>query len=284
MLIVDAQIHLWRHGPPTTPTHRQVTAFTADEALAGMDAAGVDAAIIHPPGWDPTANDLAIAAVRQHPTRFAILGSLPLDQPASRARLATWRDQPGLLGLRFTFLQPHQRSWPLDGTIDWLWPAAERAGVPIALLAPHFLPIVGQVAARHPGLRLIVDHLGGGGGTTPAKDAAAFAHLPGLLALARYPNIAVKATGAPGYASGPYPFASLHPFLRQIYDSFGPARLFWGTDISRMPCSWRQCVTLFTEELPWLTAADKDLIMGRAVCDWLGWQPAGSVAGAGDVQ
>jgi hypothetical protein len=28
--------------------------------------------------------------------------------------------------------------------------------------------------------------------------------------------------------------------------------MFWGTDITRMPCSWRQCVTLFTEELPWL--------------------------------
>jgi len=33
-----------------------------------------------------------------------------------------------------------------------------------------------------------------------------------------------------------------------------------------MPCSWRQCVTLFTEELPWLSEADKTLIMGEALC------------------
>jgi len=38
-----------------------------------------------------------------------------------------------------------------------------------------------------------------------------------------------------------------------------------------MPCSWRQCVTAFTEEMPWLPERDKELIMGRAVCDWLGW-------------
>jgi hypothetical protein len=43
-----------------------------------------------------------------------------------------------------------------------------------------------------------------------------------------------------------------------------------------MPCSWRQCVTLFTEELPWLTGRDLELVMGRALCDWIGWAvPAG---------
>jgi hypothetical protein len=31
-------------------------------------------------------------------------------------------------------------------------------------------------------------------------------------------------------------------------------------------------VTLFTEELPWLTGGDRELVMGRAVCDWLGWK------------
>jgi len=73
-------------------------------------------------------------------------------------------------------------------------------------------------------------------------------------------------------ASEPYPYRNIHDHLRRIYDAFGPERMFWGTDITRMPCSWRQCVTLFTEELPWLTARDKELIMGRAVCDWLGWK------------
>jgi len=55
-------------------------------------------------------------------------------------------------------------------------------------------------------------------------------HVPELIKLARHPNVAVKATGAPGYCSGPYPFKSMHPYLRQIYDAFGPARMFWGTD------------------------------------------------------
>jgi len=38
-----------------------------------------------------------------------------------------------------------------------------------------------------------------------------------------------------------------------------------------MPCSWKQCVTMFTEELPWLSETDKELIMGKAVCNYLAW-------------
>ena len=48
-------------------------------------------------------------------------------------------------------------------------------------------------------------------------------------------------------------------------------RMFWGTDITKMPCSWRQCITMFTEELDWLSDDEKGLIMGDAVCAWWGW-------------
>jgi predicted TIM-barrel fold metal-dependent hydrolase len=269
--VVDAQVHIWSSGPPTTPTHRQVDSFSADELLAEMDAAGVDAAVIHPPSWDPRSNELAVAAAERHPARLAVLGNFRLDAPESRALVADWKSRPGMLGLRFTFHQPHERAWPTDGTLDWLWPAAERAGVPIALQAYAFLPTVGEVADRYPGLKLIVDHLGGRGGTAYTKDAEAFDHLPGLLALAKRPNVAVKATGAPWYSSEPYPFGSIHGYLARVFDAFGPERFFWGSDVTRMPYPWRQVVTLFTEELPWLSGRDLALVMGEAVCRWLEW-------------
>ena len=96
-------------------------------------------------------------------------------------------------------------------------------------------------------------------------------HMPELLKLAKYPNVAVKATGAPGYSSEPYPFPKMHAYLKQIYDAFGPSRMFWGTDITKMHCSWAECVSMFTEGLPWLSEADQELVMGRGICDWWGW-------------
>jgi len=272
MPIIDAQIHLWGSGLPSNPSHRQVTHFTPEEAIPLMDEGGVDAAVIHPPGWDPKSTDMAFAAVHNYPGRFAILGSLRLDDPQSRERIATWRQQHGMLGLRYTFLHEPAKQWLHDGELEWLWTAAEAAGVPIAMLATDSLAELGRIAARHPGLRLTIDHLGGRGGLTTLKDHPAMTHMPQLLALAKFPNVAVKATGAPGYSGEPYPFTIMQGYLRQIFDAFGPHRMFWGTDISKMPCSWRQCVTMFTEELPWLTEHDKRLVMGEGLSTWWGWQ------------
>jgi len=271
MLIVDAQIHLWNAGNPTSPWHRQIPAYLKEDALKEMDGGGVDAAILTPhTPWDPNANELCMEAARAHPDRFAILGNFPLDKPESRALVDTWKQRPGMLGCRFTFIGPEQEKWPTDGTVDWLWPAAERAGLPIALMAANFLPKVAEVARRHPNLKLILDHLGRPRGDTSPGER--WANLEEVLALARYPNVAMKATGAPSYSDQPYPFRDIHDNLHRLYDAFGPARWFWGTDITRMPCSWKQCVTMFTEELPWLSDADRDLIMGRALCNWLDWQ------------
>ena len=130
----------------------------------------------------------------------------------------------------------------------------------------------GAIAERHPGLKLHIDHHGRAGGGTGTVDDAAFADLDDMLALARLPNVAVKLSGAPSYSSQPYPYRNIHPYIRRIFDAFGPQRCFWGTDVTRMPCSYRQCVTMFTEELPWLKGRDLELVMGRAVCEWLGWK------------
>src|SRR2546425_12983889 len=103
-----------------------------------------------------------------------------------------------------------------------------------------------------------------------------------MLALARHPNIGVKMSGAPSYSSQPYPYKNIHGYLRQIFEAFGPDRSFWGTDIPRMPCSYRQCVTMFTEELPWLKGRDLERVMGGAVIDWLGWKRPAAWSHHGD--
>jgi len=268
MPIIDAQVHLWRKGKANPP--HQAAPYLVADAIRDMEAAGVDGAILHPPtSWDPDSNEQAVDAAQAHPRRFAILGYPPLDRPDSRALIASWKQRPGMVGLRLYFNQPHNRSWPTDGMLDWLWPAAEQAQLPLALLAGDWLPALGKIAARHPRLKLAVDHMGALRG---AKGDAAFPNMRELTALARYPNVAVKLTGGPFYADDAYPFKSLHKHYRAMYDAFGPRRLFWGTDITKMPCSWRACVTHF-QEIDWIPEADKKLIMGEAICDWLAWKP-----------
>jgi len=271
MLIADSQVHIWENETMNAH-HRQVRTYSAADALAEMTAAGVDAALIHPPSSLPKTNATAIDAVVKHPGKFAILGHFDLADPANRGLVETWKLQPGMLGFRFTFSQPAQKSWWDDTTLDWFWAAAERAGTPVGLLAGGHFNSVARVAERHPALRLLIDHYGRGGGAT---GSITFDDLPQLLALARFPNVAVKVSGAPSYSKQPYPFSDMREPTQRIFDRFGPSRTFWGTDISRMPCPYRECVTMFTEEMPWLTGRDKEQVMGRALCDWVGWRLEG---------
>ena len=275
MLIVDAQIHVWAVHAPERPwpadgfgREHSTEPLTADAVLARMDEAGVDRAVLVPPSWEGDRNDLAIQAARDHPDRFAIMGRINLADPANAALLPDWKRQPGMLGIRVSFRMPEQRQWLADGSADWFWPAAEAAGVPLMVLPPDQLPAIDRVAERHPGLRLVIDHLAM---TSSRRDDAAFATLEDLYPLARHPNVAVKATALPCYTTEAYPFRGIQDHIKRVFDSFGPERVFWGTDLSRLTCSYREAITFFTEELPFLTKRDKEAIMGKALCDWLGW-------------
>ena len=266
MRITDAQVHVWSAGT-SSGEHRKVPRFTAEDLLAEMDEAGVDAAIIHPPSWDPNANTVAIEAVRNHPGPFAILGQFPLDQPQQRARLETWRDQPGMLGLRTALVLPHQQTSHEDGTLDWLWPELERLELPFATMAWRFLPTYERIAERHPHLRLIIDHCGG---VRPAKDDAAFATVPELERIARLPNVALKATGAPGYATSPYPFRnprSVAPAVRCVWA--GP--VFLGH--RHHPHAVQLQAVRDDVHGRAAVAARRDLetVMGEGIRAWLGW-------------
>jgi L-fuconolactonase len=276
MIIVDSQVHIWAADTPQRPWPRNRTVkaqrdvpLGKDELLREMDAAGVNRVVIVPPSWEGDRNDLGLAAAKAHPDRYAVMGRIDPEAPESRGKIAGWRKQPGMLGLRFVFHRSPLKELLTEGRVDWLWPEAEKHGVPVYLLVSHaMVPIVDKIAQRYPGLKLVMDH----SGLVDGKDEGAFKDFDKLLAIARRPNVATKVSCFPYFTADKYPFKKLHPYIRKAFDAFGPKRTFWGTDLSRLPCSYRQGVTFFTEELPWLKGQNLEYVMGRGVCEWLGWK------------
>lgn len=275
MLIADSQVHIW--GPNTaerpwkegTAKPHRDEPLGADELLRLMDDAGVYRAILVPPSWDGDRNDLALEAAQQHPDRYAVMGRLDLDAPEAKNKVAAWRDQPGMLGLRCSFNRGQSSAALNEGRLDWLWAEAEKAGVPIMLMVTHaMMDLIDRIAGRHPQLKIALCHLSL---NSSQRDEEAFRDLDKVLAVARRPNVSVKVSALPSYTNDAYPYRRLHPWLRKVYDAYGSRRMFWGTDLARLHCTYGQAVTMFTEEIPWLTAQDKEWIMGRALCEWLGW-------------
>ncbi|MDR5832280.1 amidohydrolase family protein [Caballeronia sp. LP006] len=266
MQIVDAQVHAWSNGESTG--HHRRTPITAEVLDSEMQQAGVDRVVLVPPLWDPQGNAYSLALAQAQPQRFAVMGLLDVPPEDAAQRMRTWCDQPGMRGIRFLF-NTKERLAPLtDGRYEALWPVLEEMAMPTALLVPNALEQAAKIAQNHPNLPLVVDHLGVPRG---ASGPGAFEHLPALLALARYPNISVKAVGVGDYALDPFPFHSLTETLRRVVDAFGAHRVIWGSDLSRLHHSYRQCVTHFSEHLSWLAPEDVERIMGGNLLRLLQW-------------
>jgi predicted TIM-barrel fold metal-dependent hydrolase len=207
------------------------------------------------------------------------MARVALDKPDRAARLATWRDQPGVLGVRLNF-GADEAAWLTDGTADWFWPAAEKARLPVMFLTSGQTSLFAGIAERHPELTLILDHMGVGAGLRPRADSSGSASnnvvaeaIAQAAALAKYPNVSVKLSSVPLISTEPYPFRDAIPHIHRLFDAYGPERCHFGTDLTNSfaRATYRQRVTQFTEELPFLTESDKDWIMGRAILARLRW-------------
>jgi predicted TIM-barrel fold metal-dependent hydrolase len=141
--IIDSQVHIWAENTPERPWAPNMEGrahlpepLTAEKLAGMMDGAGVDAAILVPPSLEGDRNDLALAAAQRYPGRFAVMGRIDFTKPQARAALTTWRDQPGMLGVRLTFHRPDTRAKLTDRSADWLWASAERHNIPLMVLRP----------------------------------------------------------------------------------------------------------------------------------------------------
>jgi L-fuconolactonase len=274
--VVDAQVHVWLPESPSRPwppggaerarsMHRHEP-ISGAILLAEMKEAGVDRAVLVPPFFEGHRNDYAVACATESPESFRVMARVDLrtgDPGPVRELLRN----PVVAGVRLVFL-PADAGRLDDPQAEWLWSFAEEEDVPVMLLASGQLDALGELARSRPGLRLAVDHLGLTGQHT---DAAIGPEIAELVALAGLDNVSVKATAAPCYSTEPFPYPALHPFLRQLYDAFGPERLFWGSDLSRLRGSYPDLVRLFREELDFLSPADVEAVMGRSVLTWLNW-------------
>jgi predicted TIM-barrel fold metal-dependent hydrolase len=274
-LIVDSQIHLWPANTPERPwvpgaKPQLPEPFTFERLVPMMDEAGVERVVIVPPTLEGERLDYAQEGVKRYPGRFAIMARIDLDKPDRAAKLATWREQPGVLGVRLN-LGAREAAWLSDGTADWFWPAAEKANLPIMFLTAGFTDRFASIAERHPKLQLIVDHMGVS--TVMLHKKMVQEALDQTASLAKYPNVSVKVSSVPRISSESYPFRDTWRHVQRMYDLYGPQRCYWGTDItnSLAMATYRQRVTQFTEEMPFLSESDKDLIMGRALLARLRW-------------
>lgn len=266
MEIVDSQVHVWDGVNSPSEAHRGER-LTDVELLPQMAAAGVTRAVLVPGSWAADRNGAALRAAERCPDRFAVMGRFAVEDPASRGTVAGFVAQPGMVGVRLAFRREPHATYLADGTVDWFWPEAAAAGLQVMVYAPGRIDQIAEVARRHPDLRVIVDHMG----VNPRADQETRqAELAQTLRIAACPNVAVKLSALPLYSHQPYPHTDVLDLVYPLVDAFGANRCFWGSDMTRLT-SYPQAVTMLGDAAGKLSSAQLELVMGRALLDWLGW-------------
>jgi predicted TIM-barrel fold metal-dependent hydrolase len=288
MEIIDAQIHEVRPPLPIDSAYGDDVRLLVGVEICreAMDAVGVDAALLFAP------QAYMDAAVARYPGRFA--GALTFDYAADdiEEQVATYRSRPGMLAGRNLVgnavtaeLRPEFHA----GKFDRLYAAAEKYDLPLFFSTHGHADVMAAVAERYPRLTMIIDHLGLSQSPVSPPRPDPWDKLPGILSLARYPNVHVKFSGVPLMSKEPYPYPDVWPHLHKIINAFTPDRLMWGTDFTRMrwipgqgselaPRSkWKlysDCLN-YLRDTTELSASDKEKMFSTTIRRVLRW-PAGS--------
>jgi len=263
--VVNASEHAWVVDDPkyrpnvelaVCPTGIPAYDYSAEYLLSEMKTYSVDHVVISHVCYYGRDNSYASYCVKKYPGKFAAIGLLVghrLHDPADKenpARLERLIKEDGLIGLRLSPIYNRDVVWLNDPACYPLWKKAEALGATFNLfLAPHQIKQAADMAARFPGVNLVIDHIGMIDIKAPDSDG-----FGDLLGMARYPNVYIRTSLHNPSKTKEMPYRDVWPFLRRLYDRYGGKRMVWANFFE---------YAIMKEVIPFFTAEDKEWILGR---------------------
>jgi predicted TIM-barrel fold metal-dependent hydrolase len=246
---------------------------TGDDMVAAMDAVGVDGALLVSPfslyGYDAS---YALEVYAKHPGRFGLIKPFDPQSEAVADEIAEWARTPGVVGARLMLTaQPFEAD---DPGLHCILAAGAQAGIPVNVMGSGKLPLLRELARRHPETQVVVDHVGLSQPFEPPVPPEPFADLPNVISLAACDNVAIKISGACTLSHQPFPYPDIWEPLGQVFEAFGFERCMWGTD-------WTRAVNLLTYEqgveafrvTDQLSDAERAALMGGSLAKIYNWSP-----------
>lgn len=274
MDIVDAQVHFNLLGLET--------------GMAAMDAVGVKACLYDEfwsfdeksrilPGYElPNGAfrhvfPLAEQAALRFPQRFAYLIRVDRADPELENLISTINKVPGRKALRVVPWTTEGFEKFAQGADEPIFAAAQKFGVPIFVLLPGRTNLLLPYLQKFPDVPVIIDHTGVVL-SPPNKSADRFNGFDEVIALAKYPNVALKWCHAPRLSAYAYPYPDLIPVLVRVVEAFSPQRVMWASDHtqSKDHYSWAESL-FYIRDTTELSSLDKEWILGQSIRKILNW-------------
>lgn len=292
-MIVDAHTHTWGedtaelpwqgHLPEHHPYHRET--YTHREHIANMDKMGVEKSVVVNMGMvygdGVRGNEYTMRSIEAHPNRLYGVGSVRYKEDGEVPSSTTLRENvrrvtghDNMLGVRMLGYREYNKyepemnptsDWMLDSNLEPVWKELAELGKAMYIL-PRYqqLDVVEQLAADHPDVTIILDHMAWPD-DQPSPDDKPWAH---FSEVAEHDNTYVKISSVAEYSHEGWPYEDMWPYMENLLEWFGSDRLIFGTDYpyNAKWGTYEECVSWF-HEADFLSPKDRKNISSRTFLD-----------------
>jgi L-fuconolactonase len=276
MIRVDAHHHVWHVARGDYGWLRPDLAIWRDYTLADLRPllGDISATILvqAAPTEAETAFLLQVAHESQGLVR-GVVGWTDLSAPRAALRVAALARERSLVGLRPMLQDIADTHWILRPEVQPALRAMVEFGLRFdALVQPRHLDALRALAALHPRLRIVIDHI--------AKPAIAQGMwqpwADSIALLAKETDMSCKLSGLVTEAVATWQDDDLRRYVDHVVQCFGPARVMWGSDwpvvdLAGGYARWRGA-SLFL--LSGLDGAMRDAILGGTAAAFYGLDAA----------
>ena len=264
---IDTHVHIWSSdlrryplGEGFTPDVMQPAAYMADDILRDAGPSGVNRAVLVQINFYGFDNTFMLEAIQKNPAAFR--GVAVIDATAESSDLEM--ERLAKRGVRAFRLHPDEVTAARLGEAGYekMFRFAADSGLAVCLLMnPNSLEAVDRQCQRFPHTPVVIDHLARIGVANIIRER----DVQALCALARYPEVRVKVSAFYALGEAKPPHLDLAPFLRRVYEAFGPERLMWGSDCPYhlRAEKYDDGIALIRDHLAFLSTSDKEWILRR---------------------
>lgn len=265
--IIDAHQHFWTLAKPycTWPTaaegaiHRD---FIPDDMVPLLANAGVDATVLVQAAPSTLETEDMLALADQTPFIAGVVGWVNFDTPAQAITdLQRFAANRHFVGVRPMLQSIDDTAWILNPEFQAVFHALIRHNLSFdALIQPRHLPVIAELARRHPALSIVIDH----GAKPDIAHRAIDPWRTDMNAFTALSNVTCKLSGLLTEAAPGDGAQALKPFTNALLDVFGPDRVIWGSDwpVVNLATDYRSWRAMTDEVLSELLPQDRQSVLG----------------------
>ena len=263
---IDAHHHVWDlesgiYAWPTAADAGIYRSFSPEDLEPELAAAGIDATVVVQTTDSLADTDALLSAASRHPWIAGVVGWLPLaDRDAAERALEARSGR--VSGVRHLIHWDADPMWLSRPDVQPGLRLLAEAGLPFDVVAvfPGHLPLIPSVAAAHPDLVMVIDHLAKPPFRSPGWDR----WVADVTRAAGCPTVYAKISGLDTAAGPGWTVDELRPAWDIALEWFGPRRLMFGSDwpVCRLVSSYGEVVSGTLELIAELSPTERDRVLG----------------------